>query len=118
MKEECMSRQKVTLESLVSDYFSTHSAPPEFLEDLVSNREDCQEVQVALERAIVPELHADRQRSFQLYDAIRSRLDPVGQMLLSELWAAQSCVVTDSEHLAWTIGAAVQRHILLTPCPN
>jgi hypothetical protein len=118
MKEECMSRQKVTLESLVSDYFSTYSAPPEFLEDLVSNREDCQEVQVALERAIVPELHADRQRSFQLYDAIRSRLDPVGQMLLSEFWAAQSCVVTDSEHLAWTIGAAVQRHILLTPCPN
>jgi hypothetical protein len=44
-----MSRRKVTLESLVRDYFSTHSAPPEFPEDLVSNREDCQEVQAALE---------------------------------------------------------------------
>ena len=113
-----MSRQKVTLESLVRDYLSTHAAPPEFPEDLISNREDCQEVQVALERAIVPELHADRQRAFQLYNAIKSRLDPVGQMLLGELWAAQSCVVADSEQLAWTIGAAVQRQILLTPCPN
>jgi hypothetical protein len=113
-----MSRRKVTLESLVRDYFSTHSAPPEFPEDLVSNREDCQEVQAALEGAIVPGLHTNRQRSFQLYAAIRSRLDPVGQMLLSELWAAQSCMVADSEHLAWTISAAVQRQILLTPCPN
>jgi len=113
-----MSRKQVTLESVVRDYFLTHTDMPEFPEDVVGTQEDCTDAQTALEQEIVPELETYRQQSEQLYDMVKALLNPAGQQLLGELWQAQANLTSAYETLAWHMGGEVQRQLLLTPSLN